>query len=649
MVARRVWGAVALIAFVALIASGGPIGAQAQGGDDLAALRAEVIQHYSQGKYADAIPIAERYVVSARQKHGEEHEEFATAISWLANVYQAEGRYAEAEPLIKRAIAIYEKALGPEHPEVAIALNNLAELYRAEGRYPKAEPLYKRALTILEKALGSDLAELYRTQSRYAEAEPLYKRALAIKEKALGTDHPDVAQSLNNLAEFYRVQGRYAEAEPLYKRTMAIFEKAHGSEHPDVAITLNNLALLYHTQGRYAEAEPLDKRALAIKEKALGPEHPSVGISLNNLAELYRAEGRYAEAEPLYKRTVAIFEKAHGPEHPDVATELNNLAWLALAQVDWAQAADYWRHATTVIERRAARGLAGPEGRSVKGEAVRNSDYFFGLVKMTDRLAPQGQADRARQGREMFEKAQWVQASEAASSLAQMAARSAKGDAALAVLVRERQDLVAEWRFKDKQLIGAKSELPAKRDPNTEKSLSARLASIDTRLAAIDARFAKDFPDFASLSSPKPASVAEVQTLLRNDEALILFLDTPEFPQTPEETFIWVVTNGDMRWVKSDLGTKALMERVVALRCGLDAALWDDERYAAGCSGLVKAVPEPDAFDNIRAEWSCCTTTGQAKYPGNQETGALGLEDGSLAAIGNLRPFRVASQLWWES
>ena len=50
---------------------------------------------------------------------------------------------------------------------------------------------------------------------------------------------------------------------------------------------------------------------------------------------------------------------------------------------------------------------------------------------------------------------QWVQASAAASSLTQMAARSAKGDTALAGLVRERQDLVAEWQVKDKQLIAA--------------------------------------------------------------------------------------------------------------------------------------------------------------------------------------------------
>ena len=384
---------------------------------------------------------------------------------------------------------------------------------------------------------------------------------------------------------YYR-QGRYAEAEPLYTRSLAIREKALGAEHPDFGQSLNNLAGLYVRQGRYAEAEPLQRRGLAIREKALGAEHPSVANSVSDLALLYVSQGRYAEAEPLFKRSLVIWEKVLGPDHLNVGQNFNNLATLALAQGNRELAADYWQRATTVIERRAERGLAGSEGSSLKGEAVRYSWYFSGLVKMTDRLTPQGHADRERQGREMFEKAQWVQASEAASSLAQMAARSAMGNAALASLVRERQDLVAEWQGKDKQLIAPKSELPAKRKPDAEKVLSDRLASIDARLKVIDAQLAKDFPDYASFSSPKPASVAEVQAQLRDGEALVLFLDTPEFkPTTPEETFIWVVTKTNAHWMRSDVGTKSLRREVAALRCGLDATAWWKETTCAELTG----------------------------------------------------------------
>ena len=90
----------ALIVLATLLASAGSIGAQAQGGDDLAALRDQVSRLHGQGKYAEAVPLAERYVALARQKHDEEHAEFAAANAWLAIVYRAQGRYAEAMLLL---------------------------------------------------------------------------------------------------------------------------------------------------------------------------------------------------------------------------------------------------------------------------------------------------------------------------------------------------------------------------------------------------------------------------------------------------------------------------------------------------------------------------------------------------------------------
>jgi tetratricopeptide (TPR) repeat protein len=68
----------------------------------------------------------------------------------------AQGRYSEAIPLAQRALAIYEKSLGPDHPFVASALNHLAAAYKGQGRYADAEPLQKRSLAIYEKSRGPD-------------------------------------------------------------------------------------------------------------------------------------------------------------------------------------------------------------------------------------------------------------------------------------------------------------------------------------------------------------------------------------------------------------------------------------------------------------------------------------------------------------
>jgi tetratricopeptide (TPR) repeat protein/CHAT domain-containing protein len=329
--------------------------------DDAAALRARVVELYRAGKYAEAIPLAQRRLAILDKVLGPNHPDVAASLNDLAVLYGAQGRYADAEPLYKRSLAIREKVLGPDHPDVATALTNLATLYWNLGRYDDAERLDKRSLAILEKALGSDhpdvaaslndLAVLYSAQGRYADALPLLKRSLAIREKALGTDHPDVAASLNDLALLYDHQGRYADALPLLKRALAIREKALGIDHPDVAASLNNLAGLYKDQGRYADAEPLFRRSLAIREKLLGPDHPEVATSLNNLANVYLHQARYADAEPLYKRSLAIREKTFGPDHLDVGHSLNDLAGLYDDLGRLAEAEPLHKRALAIVEK----------------------------------------------------------------------------------------------------------------------------------------------------------------------------------------------------------------------------------------------------------------------------------------------------------
>jgi tetratricopeptide (TPR) repeat protein len=356
-----------------------------------------------QGRYQEAINLAQQVLTMREKVLGSDHPEVARGLDKLGELYQKIGDYSKAEPLHKRALAISEKALGPKHPDVAASLDNLGLLFHYLGDYTRAKPLHNRALVIREKALGPEhpdvatslinLAALYVSLNDYTRAEPLFKRALAINEKALGPEHPDVATSLinlaflyhssgdyerakllynraltirkkalgpehpevanilNNMAELYRNLGDYSLAKPLYKRALAIKEKALGSEHPDVATMLNNMAVLYVDLGDYSMAETLEKRALTIREKALGFEHPHVAYSLNNLATLYVDLGDYSMAEPLLKRSLAILEKALGPEHSLVAQSLNNLAELYSFLGDYSKADPLHKRALTIKER----------------------------------------------------------------------------------------------------------------------------------------------------------------------------------------------------------------------------------------------------------------------------------------------------------
>ncbi len=175
----------------------------------------------------------------------------------------------------------------------------------------------------------------------------------------------------------------------------------------------------------------------------------------------------------------------------------------------------------------------------------------------------------------------------------------------LAALVRERQDLVAEWQKRDGLRNAALGQTPEKRNAKAEGENNARLAAIDATIAGIDKELAAAFPDYAALASPAPLTVEEAQSLLGDGEALILFLDTPEGKTTPEETFIWAVTKTDVRWVRSDMGAAALAREVQALRCGLDEAAWQ-ERSCAELTGQTysdadRNAGKPLPFDHARA------------------------------------------------
>ncbi len=130
---------------------------------------------YQQGRYSEAVSVAEEALKVAEETFGPGHN-VATSLNILATLYQTQGKYVEAEPLYKQAISIFEKTLGRDHPNVAHLLNNLASIYQDQGKY--------------------------------AEAEPLYKRSLEVIKKALGKDHPDVAAVLENIAELYKKIGK---------------------------------------------------------------------------------------------------------------------------------------------------------------------------------------------------------------------------------------------------------------------------------------------------------------------------------------------------------------------------------------------------------------------------------------------------------
>ena len=558
--------------------------------------------HYKAGQYAKAIESAERHLELMATRYGHDRPPYAYALNNLALAYDRQGKFAKAEPLYLRSLAIKERTLAPTDPSFGTSYNNLASLYERMGRYSEAEPHYKRALAFEEKAHGpshsgvaivlSNLAELYVKQKRFDEAGQLHKRALSIKEKTLGGNHPSVGVSYNNLATLYERRGLLKAAEPLYKRAIEIWNTSLGSSHIKVAAALANLAGMYVTQGRFAEAEPNLKRTLQIYETTLGSRHPLVGLTYANLGRLKDRQRRYDEAEMLYERALANLEKTRGPDHPQVATIVHNLSFVDMYQEQWASAYDRIRRVTQIHASRALKGL--DQYRSGSGRT--QSSYFFNEVAVAGRLEMRDAGRREELKAASFIAAQWAGRTSAAAALRQMATRLGSNDPKLAKAVRERQDLARRWQVLDGQLIKAISASKAARDNEAIDRLRARLEVTDRRIRAVSARLDKDFPDYAALSNPRPLTTADVQKLVREDEAVILFL------VGEREFFVWAVTRDTVVWKAFSLERDKIAEAIQVLRKSLDpiAALQSGNRgftRAEACKELVRSGKSCESYD----------------------------------------------------
>lgn len=630
---------IALLLALLAIAAMPPVVAQQT--TDLNVLFRQVEALRQAGRFREAVPLAEQLVKGAIAQVGPEQPGTASMLNTLGIVYGGAHRWREAEGAYRRSLAIWEKVAGANHPEVAAVVNNLGSLLVGIGRHAEAEPFYRRAVTIYETSKGDwqseqaaslgNLAGLYRDLGRIDEAADLFRRTIAIAERRLGAEHQDVAEQLNGLGSLYKDQGRLAEAQGLYERSLAIRRKALGDSHPRVAASLNNLGLVAKERGRLDQAEQFLRQSLAIREAVEGRDGVSVAESLENLAELYRARGKADEALPLIRRSVAIQhavlgadhpsvvsarqnlalilaelkqlveaealltagiaaeEKAFGADHARIAGSLRNLGIVRLRQDRLRDALEAFRRAARISTTRARMSATIPE------QALRDDDVASvrQIIATSWRLATARPADREPLMREAFEAAQWANLGSVGAAVSQMAARAAAGNPAVAGLVREQQDLVRRRQQLDEGLIGELSRPPSGRDKGHIASLRRDEAAAADRLRTLAAEIAKVSPGYASLAAPSPISTVEVAQLLGPDEAMIVLA-----PNGPDATFVWAVTKEASDWQRLDLSGPALIEKVKALRQGIDV---DDLAKAASDGRLFDLGVAHELYERLLA------------------------------------------------
>jgi CHAT domain-containing protein/tetratricopeptide (TPR) repeat protein len=314
-----------------------------------------------QGKFKEALPLAQKVVELLKKLLTEKHPAYATSLNNLALLYLDMGEYRKALPLLEQARDLTKKLLTANHPDYARSLNNLAGLYRAMGEYQKALPLFEQARNLYKKLLTenhpayanslNNLATLYKEMGKYRQALPLLEQARDQTKKLLTANHPAYATSLNNLAGLYQDMGEYQKALPLFEQARDQRKKLLTENHPAYATSLHNLAGLYQARGEYRKALPLLEQACDLRKKLLTENHPDYAQSLNNLAGLYEAMGEYKKVLPLLEQARDLYKKLHTARHPDYAHSLHNLAGVYHAMGEYKKALPLYEQARDLYKK----------------------------------------------------------------------------------------------------------------------------------------------------------------------------------------------------------------------------------------------------------------------------------------------------------
>jgi len=191
----------------------------------------------SQGKFAEAEPLARECLALWKQRFGAVHRKVGAALGSLARVLRQEGKLTEAEALLREELAMERKLSGDEHPFVANSLAELTSILLAEKQFAEAEPTARECLTIREQKLPDEwrtfnarslLGESLLGQKKFAEAEPLLVSAYeGMKQRegripALGK--PRLRESLQRLVQLYEAMGQSEKAAG-WKTKLADFDQ----------------------------------------------------------------------------------------------------------------------------------------------------------------------------------------------------------------------------------------------------------------------------------------------------------------------------------------------------------------------------------------------------------------------------------------
>ena len=480
-----------------------------------------------------------------------------------------------------------------------------AKILEARGRYAAAEPLYRRAIALLSNEpvfskhtwvdfQQSFLAGTLIRQGRLIEAENEARRAVLGALARRGRYSTHTARQLRTLGWVIQEQGRYAEAETLARAVVDIYEKVGTApESVLLAGARAQLAVALAFQSRH-------RAALAEYEKirtglAGDPEYAKKFLEghVGYAVALLRT-GDPDRALPILNVALEKARRLVGDKHRNTAGVRGWIAQAHLAKGDRAGALREFREATEIL---LARSLdVDDESVTRAAEDVRLTVMlasYIGLLADV-RGTPLEREVGIDASTEAFRLAEVVRGRAVERALDASAARAAAQTPALADLVRREQDAKKQMVALQGLLRNVLSAPSERQDARVTEELRAQVETLRRARQSLTQQIQRDFPAYAQLVNPPPATLAQARASLRPGEALISTV------VLRDRTFVWAVpSQGPVAFVSVPLGAKGVEAAVAALRKAPDPGARTlgeiPEFDVAAAHDLYRALLEPVA------------------------------------------------------
>ncbi len=481
------------------------------------------------------------------------------------------------------------------------------------------------------QVLQDTVRDRYRAGA-YPEALRFAEEALPLVVREYGAEHEQVSVHSHTLGLVSAAAGDFAKAERYYAQSLRISEKVYGQDSSGVAVALENLGGVYVKTGRHDAAEPMFQRALRIRQAVLGAQNAYAATGHSNLGDVALARGNWAAALSSYRQAITLLSAQDTSRsilksiveddikrHRDTFTNLCHAAWqtrtssasgTALVEETFRAAQLAWHtSAASALSKMTARlGTSDTElGLRIRqvqdasdrvlflhGEdqalltewhAVQKADATYrALLDEFRALSLTRSRDNAPATRRQTELVQQLTGLLERCPPGQKKPGCETSDRERAALGKEIAELskataggADQVRAVHQRMEAAERALPGYREFSTRRTTLRN--DIDTTERALDAARAeimRAFPDYLALAEPKPLSVAEVQSLLKGDEALIAVL------VGSARSFVWAISRDRADWAQIDVSATALAEQVTALRNGLDPMAQQDAEGATG-------------------------------------------------------------------